>query len=141
MQALITFDVPLGQRATEELGLPTDAYDTLSLALTYRPARSSAGLGGRLTPEEMEKLKAKYANVTAADVNRFMQRLPRDLLFIMRSTNMIRSLNLDLGGTSRQRFRVMGECAVRGLTLTTALEDVRRESAAWEAAHVLERSG
>jgi len=133
-QALVTRDHALGRRATLELGLEPAHYDALSLALTYRPAQGAGVLGGKMSKAEIEDLKRRYADVTARQVNAFMQRLPRDLLFVMRSTNMVRSLNLELGGTSRDRFRVTGESAIRGLLLTGEVHSVAPAAAVGRAA-------
>lgn len=47
-----------------------------------------------------------------------MQSLPRDMLFCMRNIALVRGLNQELGGSSRSRFNVLAECAIRGLTLS-----------------------
>lgn len=133
-KALVMRDDDLGRTATRELGLEAVHYDALSLALTYRPAASSAGLGKRMSGADVARIKAEYGSVTAGDINRFMQRLPRDMLFVMRSSNMIRALNMDLGGTSRQRFQIMAESAIRGLTLTDAVGDFQASAEAHLAA-------
>ena len=49
--------------------------------------------------------------------NKFMESLPRDFLFVLRSTNIVRSLNKDLGGTSRDRFLAMAKSAIKGVEL------------------------
>ena len=51
------------------------------------------------------------------DVNVFMESLPRDFLFVLRSTNIVRSLNKDLGGTSKDRFIAMAQSAIKGVEL------------------------
>jgi hypothetical protein len=89
--------------------------------LVQRSAKSESGLGAKMTKEEVEALKSKYKDTQAADINRFMQKLPRDLLFVSRNTNMVRGLNLALGGTARGRFRITGQCAIKGLILTDAI--------------------
>ena len=122
-KALLTRDDALGARACRELGVAQGAYDVLSLMLLQRPAASGAGLGARLSKAEVQKLKEKYKDTAAQKINDFMQSLPRDLLFVSRNTNMVRGLNLALGGTARERFRITGQCAVRGLVLTDATED------------------
>lgn len=122
-KALITRDMPLGTRAAVELGLEPGSFETLSLLLTFRSTKSSATLGGRMSAGDIERLKKDVSHVDAEDVNRFLQRLPRDLLFVLRASNMVRALNKDLGGTSRARFRIMGESAIRGLVLTDAVDD------------------
>ena len=74
-------------------------------------------LGERMSPSERAAVKARYKGSTRADVNEFMQRLPRDLLFVLRCNSIVRSVNKELGGTSRQRFLANGRAAVRGLEL------------------------
>jgi hypothetical protein len=122
-KALLMRDDALGARACAELGVSAGAYDVLSLMLLQRSAKSSSGLGARLSKAEVAQLRKKYKDTAAQKINDFMQTLPRDLLFVSRNTNMVRGLNLALGGTARERFRVTGQCAVRGLVLTDAVED------------------
>lgn len=33
-----------------------------------------------------------------AEINEFMESLPRDMLFVLRTSNLVRALNYDLGG-------------------------------------------
>jgi aarF domain-containing kinase len=120
-QALVMRDDELGLQACRELGLDDDSYDVLSLMLLQRTGKSKSRLGARLSKEDIAKLKEQYKDVTAGDINRFMQKLPRDLLFVSRNTNMVRGLNVALGGTARERFRITGACAVRGLVLTDSV--------------------
>jgi aarF domain-containing kinase len=117
-RALLTRNDILGLKACKDLGVSEKAYDVLSLMLVQRSAKSESGLGAKMTKEEVEALKSKYKDTQAADINRFMQKLPRDLLFVSRNTNMVRGLNLALGGTARGRFRITGQCAIKGLVLT-----------------------
>ena len=51
------------------------------------------------------------------DINKFMESLPRDFLFVLRSTNIVRSLNKDLGGSSRDRFIAMAQSAIKGVEI------------------------
>jgi len=120
-KALLTRNDELGLKACKDLGVSEKAYDVLSLMLVQRSAKSESGLGAKMTKEEVEALKSKYKDTQAADINRFMQKLPRDLLFVSRNTNMVRGLNLALGGTARGRFRITGQCAIKGLVLTDAI--------------------
>jgi aarF domain-containing kinase len=110
-KALVTQDMKLGKSATLEMGLDEAAFDALSLMLTYRSANSKTSLGNKMSKDDIDRLKKDYKEVNAGDINKFMQRLPRDLLFVFRNIGMVRALNLDLGGSSRERFRVMGTCA------------------------------
>lgn len=46
----------------------------------------------------------------------FLERLPRDMLFVMRTWSLVRSLNRALGGTTRQRLLIIAEHAAAGVT-------------------------
>ena len=59
-------------------------------------------------------MRTRYGKVGAADVNAFLERLPRDMLFVMRTWSLVRSLNRALGGTTRQRLLVISEHAAAG---------------------------
>jgi hypothetical protein len=75
---------------------------------------SRAALGSRMSAEERRALRARFEGLGAQDVNLFLERLPRDMLFVMRTWALVRSLNRKLGGTTRQRFLTMGEHAATG---------------------------
>jgi hypothetical protein len=120
-QSFLEQDAALGEKAVLALGLQGEAYEALSLMLTHRSASGSTALGGQMPEEERARMKTKYKAVTAGDINAFLQSLPRDFLFVSRNTGIVRSLNLSLGGTSRERFRASGRSALRGLALTRAL--------------------
>eukprot|EP00611_Tribonema_gayanum_P025495 TRINITY_DN5810_c0_g1_i2.p1 TRINITY_DN5810_c0_g1~~TRINITY_DN5810_c0_g1_i2.p1 ORF type:complete len:579 (+),score=204.31 TRINITY_DN5810_c0_g1_i2:150-1886(+) len=117
-KAFLTRDTKLGKQQAVILGLTPDEYDALSLVLTWRPATTKTPMGTRITEEERARLREKYKGVVSAEaVNSFLERLPRDMLFVLRTSDLIRGLNKDLGGTSQQRLRLMGEAAIRGLNL------------------------
>lgn len=120
-RALLSQDKIAGLRATRALGLSDTEYNALSLMLTYRPANTSTALGARIDKEERAKIREQYKDVTANDINEFMQRLPRDFLFCGRNAQIVRSINLGLGGVSADRFRANGRAAIRGMALTAAL--------------------
>jgi aarF domain-containing kinase len=119
--ALLSQDKTAGLAATLKLGLSDTEYNALSLMLTYRPANTSTALGARIDSSERAKVREQYKDVTAGDINEFMQRLPRDFLFCGRNAQIVRSLNLDLGGVSADRFRANGRAAIRGMALTAAM--------------------
>jgi hypothetical protein len=120
-KALLTRDTALGVESVRALNLEDADLDALSLMLTFRPAEGSTALGSRLSAPEHERVVKKYKNVTGSDVNAFLQRLPRDFLFVSRNSTIVRSINLSLGGTSRDRFRANGRALIHGLALTAAL--------------------
>ena len=114
-KALLTQDLSLGTSTARQLGIGTLGFETLSLALTFRTPTSTSRMGGRMSKEEKTKLKHKFRKISAGDINRFMESLPRDMLFVLRTTDIVRSLNKKLGGTARARFVSMGEFAIAGL--------------------------
>ena len=114
-RAMLLRDEALGLDAVRQLGVPAKHYQAISLIFAFRTPVSQQQTGARMETAERDKLRVQYKDVTAGDVNVFLQGLPRDLLFVLRSTNIVRSINLSLGGTTRLRFKVMGESAVRGM--------------------------
>lgn len=137
-KAMLLRDRATGLQATRELGLGAEAYDALNLILTFRSADSSAGLGKAPSAADRDRLRKRYQGVTAADINRFMQALPRDLLFVLRNMNMVRGLNRELGSTTAERLRINGESAIAGLAITEALHGGAQNAAAPAAAVVRE---
>lgn len=67
--ALLTGDHSTGRAAAAALGVPESDYDALSLVLTFRPAKSSAAIGSRLSHEDRQRLRTKYGKVGANEVN------------------------------------------------------------------------
>lgn len=55
---------------------------------------SACRVGQRITEEERQALVAKYKVILSHDsLNAFLERLPRDMLFVMRTSDLVRSLN------------------------------------------------
>jgi len=122
-QALLLRDEKLGKKVSMQMGISPDQYEVLSLVFTYRGVDSTHKTGERMNKESRGRVRERYKDVTAGDINQFLQDLPRDLLFVMRSTNIVRAINLSLGGTSRDRFKTMGESAVRGILVKNPPQD------------------
>ncbi len=88
------------------------------MIFTWRPSDTAASLGKRISEEERKSLETKYRRIVSPEaLNEFLQALPRDLIFVFRTTDLLRGLNKDLGGTSRLRLTRFGEEAVKGLRL------------------------
>ncbi|GLE06188.1 hypothetical protein PINS_up015399 [Pythium insidiosum] len=83
----------------------------LPLLFTHSPLAKS------LNEDERQALIQDLKRLQFSDVTDFLQQLPRDMLFVFRTNNMIRSLNKDLGGSTRDRFATMGKYAVAGHAL------------------------
>ncbi|CAN0465450.1 unnamed protein product, partial [Laminaria digitata] len=76
------------------------------------PPRAVTRVGQRITEEERRALAVKYKTILTPDnLNAFLERLPRDMLFVMRTSDLVRSLNKELGGTTRQRLTALAESA------------------------------
>jgi aarF domain-containing kinase len=118
--ALLTQDHVAGREAAQRLGVPSDDYDTLAVALTFRPPSSRAPIGHGMSQADRQALRARYATVDATEVNRFLRQLPREMTMVMRTWGLVRSLNRALGGTTRERFLTMATYAARGAVIRSA---------------------
>ncbi|ETI48536.1 Atypical/ABC1 protein kinase [Phytophthora nicotianae P10297] len=86
----------------------------LPLLFTYRTINHKGRLDASMSESERLKLSEDLKNMRFSNVTDFLEQLPRDMLFVFRTNNMIRALNKDLGGTTRERFSIMGNFAVSG---------------------------
>lgn len=86
----------------------------LPLLFTYRKIEHKGRLDASMSESERQKLSEDFKKLHFSNVTDFLQQLPRDMLFVLRTNNMIRAINKDLGGTTRERFSIMGKCAVAG---------------------------
>jgi len=91
--------------------------DALSLILTFRTVSTSTPYGTRLTSKERSRIKSMHLDISAQDVNNFIQKLPRDLLFCLRTMSIVRSINRGLGGTTLDRIIRFSESALKGRTI------------------------
>ncbi|TMW59501.1 hypothetical protein Poli38472_004570 [Pythium oligandrum] len=115
-RAMILRDSDLLQDCGRRLNAgPFTTY--LPLLFTYRPLGSNTPLASKMSLDEREKLTEELRKLQVTDVNGFIQHLPRDMLFVFRTNNMIRALNKDLGGSTRDRFASMAHFAVEGHAL------------------------
>lgn len=86
----------------------------LPLLFTYRTIQHKGRLEASMSPAEREELTKDLGSIRFSNVSDFLEQLPRDMLFVFRTNNMIRALNKDLGSTTRERFSIMGNYAVKG---------------------------
>lgn len=94
------------------------ALDLLSVVLTHRPQIGlRSRLGEPMHSEDKARVLEQLRLLSVSGVNDFLRRLPRDLLWVLRMTNIVRSLNSHLGGNTRERLVAMGEAACRGAQL------------------------
>ncbi|RLN98417.1 hypothetical protein BBJ28_00013772 [Nothophytophthora sp. Chile5] len=73
----------------------------LPLLFTYRPISHKGHLDAAMSEDERQKLGEDLGKMRFSNVADFLEQLPRDMLFVFRTNNMIRALNKDLGGTTR----------------------------------------
>ncbi|KAI9912083.1 hypothetical protein PsorP6_009535 [Peronosclerospora sorghi] len=86
----------------------------MPLLFTYRSINHKGSLDAAMTDSERKKLNEDLRRLRFSNLTDFLEQLPPDMLFVFRTNNMIRALNKDLGGTTRERFSIMGNYAVSG---------------------------
>lgn len=72
------------------------------------------GLSQNIPKEEIEKMKALFKDDGMKKVNTILESVPSELLFVLKTTNLVRSINKDLGATVN-RFLYMARHALRGI--------------------------
>ena len=102
--ALVTLDYPTVKTIADKMGLG-EYYRYLPLILTYRTINSIRPLGEIVTQEERKKLHSDN-EITFEKITQLMQRLPPDLIFIIRTSNLVALHNLRLGGSTRERLMI-----------------------------------
>ena len=112
-KSLLTRDEELLKSCAASLGA-AQYYNFFPMIFTYRSLSSRSKLGESMNESDKEKLRAELKKLRVNDVSSFMQFLPRDMLYVFRITNLVRSLNKDLGGTGKERFLIMGKHAIEG---------------------------
>ncbi|KAL8437808.1 hypothetical protein ACSSS7_000689 [Eimeria intestinalis] len=125
--------------AEEEAMLYLDedtALDLLSVVLTYRPQVGlRTQLGAPLDSQDRAKVFQALRGAPMERINGVLQLLPRDLLWVLRMSYLIRSINCDMGGSTKDRLVAMGEAACRGVQLRdTNLDAKLAECEAFAAA-------
>ncbi|KAF0719152.1 Aste57867_1242 [Aphanomyces stellatus] len=113
-KALLLRDNDLLARCGQELNVGEYAK-YFPLIFTYRAMDSKNQMGSQMSAADKKALRDDLKALQGSNVNEFFEHLPRDMLFIFRSTNLTRSLNKELGGNSRQRFQIFGKYALKGL--------------------------
>ena len=108
-----TGDSNLGRDAVERMKMPPEYYDLLSLLLTFRSSNSKASLGKNVKSERRSAKTVEKQN--SKGCKRIYGNFAAGLLFVLRSTDILRSLNKDLGRKSIDRFSVMADSAMEGL--------------------------
>lgn len=90
--------------------------------ILIRIPSTDVGLGQSMTKEDIENARKLFKGGFEDGVrmiNELLESLPRELLLVLRTTNLIRSINKDLGATVN-RFLVMAQYAVQGINLDSS---------------------
>jgi aarF domain-containing kinase len=110
---LVQLDYDTVKKIADGMGLG-EYYRYLPLVLTYRTINSNRPLGEIISREEAKELHKKN-EITFEKITNLMQRLPPDLIFIIRTSNMVAMHNLRLGGSTRNRLMVYTKYSFRAL--------------------------
>lgn len=93
----------------------------LPVIFIHRAIDASSNLGERMSDADRKRLLKVFKGTqydshfgTVGWFTELLKGIPRDMIFIMRTLNLVRALNLELGGTSRERFFMQSEFAIRG---------------------------
>ena len=130
--AMILQDKGLLSTVATELGVGEYA-SLLPLVFINRALTSHTRLGTQLSKEERKRIKME---VLPENLRRetfdmgaaidFIESLPRDLLFIMRTQTIVRALCSDLGYLSRDRFRMYARLAAANARSSSGLGRLRK---------------
>jgi len=118
----MTRDEALGRAATRALGLEEEFFELLSIISVNRTPTSQSGLGQQMSDTERSRIREKYKDRSkygSEQLKKLIEALPRDVLFVLRSNSLVRSLNTELGANVGTRFRIFGSSAVVGLSMPT----------------------
>ena len=112
-QGLVKLDYKTVEEISLKLGLG-EYYRYLPLIFLYRTINSTKPLGEIMTVEEKRRLHSQN-EITFEKLTNLMQRLPPDMIFIVRTSNLIAINNLRLGGTTRDRILKYTDLSLKGL--------------------------
>ncbi|CAG8433148.1 9549_t:CDS:10 [Diversispora eburnea] len=101
-KALILNDTKLLKETVDKLGVP-QYIQFLPLIFTQRIPDSSTPLGEDMSIEEKELVHDQLKNIKLNDFFDFLESLPRDMLLVFRTINLVRGIHKELGGKSMER--------------------------------------
>lgn len=112
-RALILRDTPAIEKYARALGAG-DFYKVFAFILTFRPvANTNVGLGNKVTQSDWDQIKVEWAE-TNPEVATLLEKLDRELLLVLRSANILRSINISLGGLVN-RYHITAQSAIKGI--------------------------
>ena len=125
-QAMILQDHAALMSSADMLDIDPSTAELLPIYFTNRSMSTKAGLGQPVTLEQKNKMKQqlvesgllpKESSGTSFAMSGFSmlaERLPTDMLMVMRTMHLVASLHRDLGGTPSERFLLYADAAVTG---------------------------
>mmetsp|Transcript_6341 Transcript_6341/g.14711 ORF Transcript_6341/g.14711 Transcript_6341/m.14711 type:complete len:288 (-) Transcript_6341:216-1079(-) len=121
-EAMVLQDKKMLAEVSVQMGVG-DYAALFPIIFTSRSITSSKRLGDKLSKEERRSVAQDLGlrGEKGFDFRQllvFVESLPRDLLFIIRTQNLVRALCSDLGYPARRRFRTYARLAANGTLLT-----------------------
>ena len=108
------------------LGIDSSTAEILPLYFTNRSLETKAGLGQKITTTQKQELqvklqslgilprKASAASFALSGLGMLADRIPGDMLMVMRTMHLVAALHRDLGGKPADRFASYALAAARG---------------------------
>jgi aarF domain-containing kinase len=125
-RALVVRDSEQIEKYAKALGAG-DYYKIFAFILTFRPmSNRNVGLGKKLTADDWEQVKREWEEIDP-NISKLLEQLDRQLLMVLRSANILRGINVELG-SSVNRFLINARSAVKGIHLR---EGALRNDAPW----------
>ncbi|GAQ89863.1 Protein kinase superfamily [Klebsormidium nitens] len=95
-----------------------DYYKYFPVIFTGRSFSSKSKLGEGMSDAERAALREEVRAFTMGDLSAFMERLPRDMLTVLRTDGLVRSIGRALGGDVRERLLINIKYAILGANLS-----------------------
>lgn len=125
-QGMVLQDDVLLLSSAAILGIDPSTAELLPIYFTNRSRSTKAGLGQPITLDEKGKLKKQLmesgllpkessaASFAMSGLGMLAERLPADMLMVMRTMHLVAALHRDLGGKPTERFLLYADAAVAG---------------------------
>eukprot|EP00438_Fugacium_kawagutii_P024223 Skav223084 [mRNA] locus=scaffold419:266764:268497:+ [translate_table: standard] len=125
-QAMVLQDDKALQSNARTLGIDASTAELLPIYFTNRSMTTKAGLGQPITIEEKNQLKQQLIEsgllpkessagaFAMSGLGMLAERLPADMLMVMRTMHLVAALHRDLGGKPSERFLLYADAAVAG---------------------------
>jgi len=122
-KAMVLQDAGGVARHCASMGIDEQTAALLPLYFTNRSSGTRAGLGQPISAAQKAELNAQLAHSgivgqtgtgALAGLGGLAERLPADMLFVMRTMHLVANLHRGLGGTPSARFRTYARAAAEG---------------------------